>query len=299
MTKQQLLSQALKTIEHRRYVAQYKCDKLNAKLNTVAEWKTLNDKLRAITVDIALCNNADSSTLQTKYKQLTSQRKEMLDRFHLSESDLVPKYSCSKCNDTGYIFNTTCDCLKEEMRKLMVAQSDIIHADFTFKNSTETDKHNLSVYRNAQKACDENKNILLVGDTGNGKTYLLTCCANYAINKGKTVMFVTAYNLNNTFLQCHLGSLETKQIILQNLSDVDVLAIDDLGTESVYKNVTAEYLYSVINDRLSRGKQTFVSTNLELTELREKYDERIFSRLLDKSTTFVAQLTGKDKRVNL
>ena len=84
---------------------------------------------------------------------------------------------------------------------------------------------------------------------------------------------------------------------MENLLDVDVLFIDDLGTENIYKNVTAEYLFVVINERIARGKQTFVSTNLTLNDIRNKYDERIFSRIVDKNVTFVAQLNGDDKRI--
>ncbi len=65
----------------------------------------------------------------------------------------------------------------------------------------------------------------------------------------------------------------------------------------MYKNVTAEYLFVVINERIAKNKQTIISTNLSLADLRDRYDERLFSRLVDQSVTFVAQLTGKDKRI--
>ena len=83
---------------------------------------------------------------------------------------------------------------------------------------------------------------------------------------------------------------------MENILDVDVLFVDDLGTENVYRNVTAEYLFVVINERIARGKQTFISTNLSLANIRTAYDERIFSRLVDKNVTFLAQLVGEDKR---
>ena len=84
---------------------------------------------------------------------------------------------------------------------------------------------------------------------------------------------------------------------MENILDVDVLFVDDLGTENVYRNVTAEYLFVVINERIARGKQTFISTNLSLADIRTAYDERIFSRLVDKNVTFLAQLVGDDKRI--
>ena len=84
---------------------------------------------------------------------------------------------------------------------------------------------------------------------------------------------------------------------MENLLDVDVLFIDDLGTENIYRNVTAEYLFVVVNERIARGKQTFISTNLTLDAIRGRYDQRIFSRLMNKDLTFVYQLVGEDKRI--
>ena len=99
-------------------------------------------------------------------------------------------------------------------------------------------------------------------------------------------------------MECHLGDLATKQAVTDNLTDVDVLVIDDLGTETTYKNVSAEYLFSLLNERLAQGKQTFISTNLTIGQLRDNYDERIFSRLIDQKTNLVAQLNGADKRMS-
>ena len=116
------------------------------------------------------------------------------------------------------------------------------------------------------------------------------------IKNGNNVLFMTAYQLNNTFLQYHLADVSQKSLMLSNLTDVDVLVIDDLGTENVLKNVTMEYLYLLINERLLNGKMTVVSTNLNLTELQNRYEDRIFYRLTDTKCSVVAQLCGKDKR---
>ena len=139
--------------------------------------------------------------------------------------------------------------------------------------------------------------MLLTGKTGSGKTYLLTACANLCADNNRSVLLLTAYTLGGMFLDAHLSDHATNQAIMDSLVDVDVLLIDDLGTENIYKNVTAEYLFSMLNERIARKKQTFVSTNLSLTDIRERYDERIFSRLVDQSTAFVAELTGNDKRI--
>ena len=58
---------------------------------------------------------------------------------------------------------------------------------------------------------------------------------------------------------------------LENLIDpyltCDLLIIDDLGTEPTYKNVTKEYLYIVISERLKNNLNTIINTILGLNQI--------------------------------
>ena len=296
MNKQQLLQQAKRTVDERRFTAEDKAEQLLSSLRENADFSALERQLRQAEVSLAMGNG--SKTLQSEIKQLQTKLSALLKKLGLSEQDLTPQYHCSKCDDTGYVEGKMCNCLQEEIRKLIVADSNVVNSAFTFDNSTEKDKHNLAVYKKAKEVCLDGKtNMLLTGNTGSGKTYLLTACANLCMQHNLSVIFVTAYSLNTSLLDAHLSDIATKHSILDNLVDVDVLVIDDLGTETVYKNVTAEYFFAVINERIARGKQTFISTNLTLVEIRDRYDERMFSRLVDPVTTFVAELQGYDKRL--
>ena len=297
MNKQQMLQQAKRVIDERRFTAEDKAERLLTSLRENADFTAIESQLRKAQVNLAM-GNGDSKKLQSEIKQLKKQQTTLLSKLGISESALTPQYHCHKCGDTGYFNGKQCSCLEEEIRKLIVADSNIINKTYTFESAKETDKHNRAVYKKAREVCLDGKtNMLLTGNTGSGKTYLLTACANLCMEHNLSVLFVTAYSLNSSFLEAHLNDFASRQAILDNLVDVDLLVIDDLGTETVYKNVTAEYLFAVINERIARGKQTFISTNLTLTDIRERYDERIFSRLVDQNTTFVAQLTGDDKRL--
>ena len=297
MNKQQLVALAKRKLDERRFSAEDRAQDTLNKLRQNDQWNKLERELRQAQVDLAM-GNGDGKKLQAQITQLTKAQQQLLNKLGLSVRDIAPQYSCAKCNDTGYVDGAICNCLQTEINKLIVEQSNVSNSDYTFANSREQDKHNLAVYKKAQQICrDGNTNILLVGNTGSGKTYLLTACANMCAELGKSVMFVTAYALNATLLGAHLSDVATNQAVLDSLVEIDVLAIDDLGTENVYKNVTAEYFFAVLNERIARKKQTFVSSNLKLTEIRDRYDERMFSRLVDRNTTFVAELIGDDKRV--
>lgn len=294
MKKEQILLQAQRIVDARRQVAESRKEKLLEQLRQRQDWKNCEQTLKSAQVRYVLYNDANA---KDTVEQMKTQQSALLHKYGLSEQDLTVKYSCVKCNDSGYIGNTMCSCLKQEFRRLLSLESNVPNADWTFDNSEESLKHNVAVYNKAKEVCNTSGNILLTGGTGTGKTYLLCACANLCTLLCKSVLFVTAYNLSATFLKAHLSNLETKQAILSDFTDIDVLCIDDLGTENVYKNVTAEYLFAVVNERIAQAKQTFCTTNLSLSALRERYDERLFSRLVDQKTTFIAALNGKDKRL--
>ena len=298
MYKQQLLTLAKRVIDSRRIAAEEQRDATLAQLRKDEQFAGLEHALRQAEVDYVMSSGKAKTIAKKQIDGCFSKLEKYLDKRGMTIDDLQPHYCCAKCNDTGYINGETCSCLSNEVRKLIFAESNVTNADYTFDKAKETNAHNRAVFKKAQQVCEQGgMNMLLTGNTGTGKTYLLTACANACAQSNKSVLMLTAYTLNGMFLEAHLSDLYTHHSIIDNLVDVDVLLIDDLGTENVYKNVTAEYMFSVLNERIARKKQTFVSTNLTLTDIRERYDERIFSRLVDQNCTFVAELTGADKRI--
>ena len=105
--------------------------------------------------------------------------------------------------------------------------------------------------------------------------------------------YITAFELNEQARLYHIG----KSYDFSSCLNVDVLFIDDLGTEPILKNVTREYLYNLINIRQTNKLPTFVSSNLSLNDILARYDERIFSRLGNKQFSINIQLTSQDKRI--
>ena len=298
MNKQLLLRNAQRKISENRLSAEDKCENVLQILRSNPQFNEIERGLRQAEVDYANGSDCDKTQAIAKIKEFQQRQKNFLAQLKLTEQDLKPQYSCPICDDRGYINGHICSCLQEEIRQQIILESNITNRDYTFDASTETDKHNLLVYKMAKEIClSGDSNILIIGNTGTGKTYLLNACANLCADNSKSVMFVTAYTLNGMLLDAHLSDHATNQAIMDSIVDVDVLVIDDLGTEIVYKNVTAEYFFSLLNERIARKKQTFISTNLILADIRERYDERIFSRLVDQKTSFIQNLTGSDKRI--
>src|SRR5699024_7769102 len=90
---------------------------------------------------------------------------------------------------------------------------------------------------------------------------------------------------------------EENMQLLNYIFSVDVLIIDDLGTETRRNNYTQEDLFNILNERMLAKKHTFLSTNLSLADIRDRYSDRISSRLFDTTNTILIRFIGEDLRI--
>ncbi len=223
-----------------------------------------------------------------------------------SIEDITYTPACPICNDRGYTIGGACKCLVPTIKACMAKEGDLPHTLSSF------DSFDLSLYSasdlpyadNAKTSClnwtnkhpDITKNILLMyGETGVGKTYLAGIVANCFLDQGKTVSFYNALSVNKIFLRAHLAPINQKSAILADLYDADLLVIDDLGIEQILNNVTLEYLYELLLERANLA--TIITTNLSPEELKERYDDRIFSRLAGKTCKKMPMTAKTDLRL--
>ena len=215
-----------------------------------------------------------------------------------------PDPHCDKCGDTGFVGGKICDCVKAlSFNSDMVAfpLHDFSQIDYSlfgerdgavFKKTASDMK---IVF--ADKFPNTKKKIFsFLGSSGTGKTFLASCCVDAVLKKGLSAVFVTAFRFVSDMTKYHTTFSDERDSFIRPYLDCDLLAIDDLGTEAVYKNVTVEYLYLVINERQIAGKHTLITSNLSINRLAERYGERIASRILDKKTCYAAEFSGKDVR---
>lgn len=221
--------------------------------------------------------------------------------------DTKPKYACKKCNDSGYSNDgTPCGCYRNLYHKLLKESCNLNSlAEFTFEQNNLPQEAKQSImlgklYTKMQLFCNNfpasKYNIFLFsGEMGVGKTCLISAIANRILERGFSVLYLTAFELNDLFLKYHTGAIENRSV-LKDIIDCDLLIIDDLGTEPSFKNVTVEYLFNVLNTRINNSKHVIISTNLSLDELLDRYGERIYSRLTAKNNIFAVRISGDDLR---
>lgn len=250
-----------------------------------------------------------TSELKKNLKEVKASKKAFLKKLGLTESDLSPKYECTKCKDVGFVGTIPCECYTRAVNEKIIKKSgfDFDHSvsfdTFNFDIAkSETQKNVLSkVKSNLTKWCNKYpetpiKTIVLSGKTGVGKTYASECIASYFFDKNCSVCFITAFQINEMFLKYHTTFDSSKTSILVPLTECDLLVIDDLGTEPIINNVTINYLYLILAEREKSKKATVITTNLTETNLKDNYGDRIHSRLLDKFSSIFFKISGDDLR---
>jgi len=112
------------------------------------------------------------------------------------------------------------------------------------------------------------KNIILIGNTGVGKTYLAKCIAYAATQAGIKTLFTTATDMVN-----HLISAEADRSLLKKLhyyQTPDILVCDELGYLPLGYD-GSNLFFQVISARHER-KSTIITTNLPFAEWGKIFD---------------------------
>ena len=109
------------------------------------------------------------------------------------------------------------------------------------------------------------------------------CIARELLKKGKTVIYQTAPVLLESVINYKLSNQKNSlDDILKSILDCDLLIIDDLGTETLNSMKLSE-LFNIINTRIlnlnHKITKTIISTNLNIKDIFNNYEERIGSRI--------------------
>ncbi len=299
--KQKIINEALNNILQKRSQAEYKSKEMLLSALKNPEFKQTYDAYKSEIIARAKSEAYGENYDNEKFKTAENKYNSMKNLLNLQ--DLEPNYLCKKCSDTGLVNGEYCSCLKQEITKILMKSSgfkelkDFKNSDFNiFENQEQIKK----IYDLLKKWCNvdtEKTLVFIFGQTGTGKSYAMQCVANEMIKQGKLVQILTAFSLNQKFLAIHTSPEEEKTSLINELMEIEVLLIDDLGTEPLYRNVTKEYLYLLINERQIRGLKTLITSNLTPEQIHERYDERIFSRMVNKDKSIAIEMNGKDLRI--
>ncbi|MCR5146370.1 MAG: ATP-binding protein [Clostridia bacterium] len=316
MVDNSVLSALLKKYEQKRLFAEKDLEVRKNKLYFEnPRMQDIDDELTRVGISTAkaiIMSNSKEllDELNEKVDVLKNEKNQILKKLGLPDDYLTPNYSCKLCDDTGYITNARntvmCSCLKQEIYNIKYNKSNIANLENQNFNNFSLEKYSDVVDKqkyNSDISPRENinlikdiclnfinnfddpneKNLLFTGNTGLGKTFLSSCIAREMIDRDKTVLYQTAPIMLDTILDYKFNKNTSSDETYKNLLDVDLLIIDDLGTESL-NNIKFTELFNIINTRLlnqnNKCLKTIISTNLSLPILNKTYGERITSRLI-------------------
>lgn len=283
----------------------------------VPGYRELEDSVSALSVLTAkrILDGDDTAQEQLKIRLdlIASQKAQLLRNAGFPADYLMPIYNCPDCHDTGYVtgsdgLSQKCRCFSFQELSIRYAQSNIqdmiqrenfstLSYEFYQGDDLQHFKAAVNLSKNFVKNFKEDyRNLFFYGTVGTGKSFLSGCIARELLQKGFSVIYFSSSVLFDKLAQCifDIKSKEELQVFCDDLYGCDLLIIDDLGTEITNNFVTSQ-LFTCLNERQLRRKPAVISTNLSLEELRDRYSDRIFSRIT--SNYSLCKLTGPDIRI--
>lgn len=259
-----------------------------------------------------MINGEDVRGQMTKeLEQLFDKKRKYLEENGLSADAFEPQYDCKVCGDIGFVNGSVCTCFKKRVIEENFKSSNIgdTLAHQTFENFSldlysdkKADNFPFSPRANMKRNFDvcisfvdnfekDSQSLLFLGGTGLGKTFLSTCVANRLLALGKSVIYISAVDFFKRIEKARFDNENTDVILFESC---DLLIIDDLGTEAPSVYTTAVFS-DILDKRIRCGKKMIFSSNNALSEFKNLYGERVYSRL---AGGFDCRLfIGKDIRI--
>ena len=285
--------------------------------NRIPEYRKLEDSVGSVSVAKAKClldgDETALSELHSFIEDISQQKKALLESNGFSADYLDPIFTCPDCRDTGYIETADqtrekCHCLRQQELSILYEQSNIqemlAQENFSTLSYEYYQGEDLERFQGAANICrdfvqnfkQDYRNLFFYGTVGSGKSFLSGCVANELLKAGHSVIYFSSAGLFDTLARYTFDAKAKESLynFYEDLYNCELVILDDLGTEMT-NSFVASQLFSCLNERHLRRKATIISTNLSLEELRDRYSDRVFSRITSNFT--LCKLTGPDIRM--
>lgn len=159
-------------------------------------------------------------------------------------------------------------------------------------------EHLDEAFLNQLGTCDfvsKRQNIVMIGNSGTGKSHLSIALGLKACMAGMNVKFYTAANLSNELVEAQ----EYKKLIKleRQLMKADLLIIDEMSYLTFNRH-QSELLFKVVSDRAEK-QSVIVSTNLTFSDWTSMFENPVMvSALIDRLTfrSHVLNMNGESYR---
>ena len=273
-------------------VAEANRDKIHKEIPEIKDIDAILSSTGAKILSAMLSGGVEDKVTQIREENRALQEKRvvLLEKNGYPADFTAVKYDCELCGDSGYVGIDMCVCMKTCISQMRLKDSELGR----LCDTQSFESFDLSYYAPGEERASMEKAFstmkrfaegfssnttdswLFVGPTGLGKTHLSTAVGIKVISRGYDVEYKTIQSLIDDFEEVQFKGEKSDRI--RNYYDCDLLIIDDLGCE-LSTQFTVSCIYNIINARMNKRKPTLISTNLTQKELRDRYGDRITSRL--------------------
>ena len=152
--------------------------------------------------------------------------------------------------------------------------------NFYFDSSNKYVLDVVNDYINKNKDIMKSDSLIIMGKSDTGKTHLAAAIANKLIENDKIVLMERLTNLLDRIRETYENNTKSENELIEIYSNVDMLIIDDLGTEKI-SSWALEKLYTIIQNRYENGLPIIITTRFNKDGLIERFSYSKNSDLVD------------------
>lgn len=123
--------------------------------------------------------------------------------------------------------------------------------------------------------------LYIQGDFSSGKSYILTAFCNEMALLNHSIIYLSM----NSFCLDIMKSIQDlspfKNEIVEQMLEVDVLVIDDIGSDIFRDIIHTQLIYPVLNYRMNANKLTLFSSKFSINDLKKSYKINNSSKQVD------------------
>lgn len=157
------------------------------------------------------------------------------------------------------------------------------------------DLNNKNAVKMANDYINKNKDkilsngLIIMGESGVGKTHLAAAIANKLIENDKIVLMGRLTTLLDMIKETFRDNTKSENELIELYSNVDMIIIDDLGTEKI-SSWALEKLYTIIQNRFENGLSIIITTRFDKKGLISRFSYSNDQDLIDATISKLYQM---------
>lgn len=196
--------------------------------------------------------------------------------------------ACISCRDTGWIrvdeHWRPCPCQIERRINLTLPER--------YRSAKLQDSPKEILDRVLCWLLSPTDGLRLFGPVGTGKTYCAAGIVRHVAEQERPVKFRGFSRVYRDIRECY-STNQSEREVLRELFHAPFLVLDDLGAGGL-SDFERRSTLDILDERIDHLRPTVVTTNWTISEIQERMDDRIASRL----ASFTAiEFTGRDRRL--